>query len=308
MNYLVIIVSLSGCFGTVGILLYSIHKMRRRGRYAPFTEKNLRLPGHTLSIEVRDIVFDFLFWLLAGMFTPIVGALSYLVVGSKNGLILFLVFSPPAVWFFWKAFKLFKEGKIKDLGCDGERYTGQELNYLMRSGAWVYHDLPYQYGNIDHMVVSTGGVFVVETKAVSKPQVGKGKKREAKVECKNGVLHFPHISTSLPLKQAGIHAKYVEQYLQKQTGLRVPVKAVVALPGWFIEGKGGDVMVINPKRGFALQKLVAKNVISDAGAERVAETIEEVARTVGYSTDKTDPDGGEKYDWLLNKKHQEIRM
>ena len=308
MNYLVIIVSLSGCFGAVGILLYSIHKMRRRGRYAPFTEKNLRLPGHTLSIEVRDIVFDCLFWFLAGMFTPIVGALSYLVVGSKNGLILFLVFFPPAVWFFWKAIKLFKEGKIKDLGCDGEKYTGQELNYLMRSGAWVYHDLPYQYGNIDHMVVSTGGVFVVETKAVSKPQVGKGKKREAKVECKNGVLHFPHISTSLPLKQAGIHAKYVEQYLQKRAGLRVPVKAVVALPGWFIEGQGGDVEIINPKRGFALQRLVAKKVISETDAERVAETIEEVARTVGYSTDKTDPDGGEKYDWLLNKKHQEIRM
>ena len=158
---------------------------------------------------------------------------------------------PPAVWFFWKAIKLFKEAKIKDLGCDGERYTGQELNYLMRSGAWVYHDLPYQYGNIDHMVVSTGGVFVVETKAVSKPQVGKGKKREAKVECKNGVLHFPHISTSLPLKQAGIHAKYVEKYLQKRAGLRVPVKAVVALPGWFIEGQGGDVEIINPKRGLA---------------------------------------------------------
>ena len=305
MSYLI---GLSGTIIAVAILLISIHKMRRRGRYAPFTEKNLRLPGHTLSIEVRDIVFDCLFWLLAGMFTPIVGALSYLVVGSKNGLILFLVFSPPAVWSFWKVTKLFKEAKIKDLGCDGERYTGQELNYLMRSGAWVYHDLPYQYGNIDHMVVSTGGVFVVETKAVSKPQVGKGKKREAKVECKNGVLHFPHVSTSLPLKQAGIHAKYVEEYLQKRTGLRVQVKAVVALPGWFVEGQGGDVMVINPKRGFALQKLVVKNVISDAGAERIASAIEEVARTVGYSTDKTDPDAGEKYDWLLNKKHQETRM
>ena len=57
MNYLVIIVGLSGCFGAVGILLYSIHRMRRRGRYAPFTEKNLRLPGHTLSIEVDKTTF-----------------------------------------------------------------------------------------------------------------------------------------------------------------------------------------------------------------------------------------------------------
>ena len=305
MSYLI---GLSGTIIAVAILLISIHKMRRRGRYAPFTEKNLRLPGHTLSIEADNTTLDCLFWLLVGMFTPLVGMLSYLAAGSASGLIIFLVFSPAVVWFFWKAMRLFNEAKIKDLGCDGERYTGQELNYLMRSGAWVYHDLPYQYGNIDHMVVSTGGVFVVETKAVSKPQVGKGKKREAKVECKNGVLHFPHVSTSLPLKQAGIHAKYVEEYLQKRTGLRVQVKAVVALPGWFVEGQGGDVMVINPKRGFALQKLVVKNVISDAGAERIASAIEEVARTVGYSTDKTDPDAGEKYDWLLNKKHQETRM
>ena len=40
------LIGLSGSVGAVAILLYSIHKMRGRGRYAPFTEKNLRLPGH----------------------------------------------------------------------------------------------------------------------------------------------------------------------------------------------------------------------------------------------------------------------
>ena len=55
-------------------------------------------------------------------------------------------------------------------GLRGEEYTGQELNFLMRDGAYVFHDIPYKYGNIDHVVVCQSRILAVETKAYSKPQ------------------------------------------------------------------------------------------------------------------------------------------
>src|SRR5690606_37340526 len=101
-------------------------------------------------------------------------------------------------------------------------YTGQELNFLMRQGAWVFHDIPYKYGNIDHIVVSKGGVFVVETKAVRKP-VGEDGKRKSKVSASGGKLHFPHHVTQAPIQQAKRHAEYVSEFLVRKTGKNYPV-------------------------------------------------------------------------------------
>ena len=55
-------------------------------------------------------------------------------------------------------------------GVEAEIATGQELSLLMRDGAWVFHDIPYQYGNIDHVIVSRGSIFAIETKGYSKPE------------------------------------------------------------------------------------------------------------------------------------------
>jgi len=47
------------------------------------------------------------------------------------------------------------------LGREGEEYTGQELNFLMSKGAIVYHDIPYIYGNIDHVVIALDKIFAI---------------------------------------------------------------------------------------------------------------------------------------------------
>lgn len=44
------------------------------------------------------------------------------------------------------------------LGLLGERAVGEELNHLMRQGAYVFHDVPTaSYGNADHVVIAPKG-------------------------------------------------------------------------------------------------------------------------------------------------------
>jgi len=49
-------------------------------------------------------------------------------------------------------------------GFDAALAVGQELDRLMREGAWVYHDVLGDNFNIDHVVVSPRGIFAIETK------------------------------------------------------------------------------------------------------------------------------------------------
>ena len=52
---------------------------------------------------------------------------------------------------------------------DAEIETGNQLNRLMKHGYDVFHDLPANGSNIDHLVIGPNGVFAVETKGRRKP-------------------------------------------------------------------------------------------------------------------------------------------
>lgn len=55
----------------------------------------------------------------------------------------------------------------------------------VRAGYYLFHDIPTNADcNIDHVIVGKGGVFVIETKARSKPESTDGKSMEAIVEGK----------------------------------------------------------------------------------------------------------------------------
>jgi hypothetical protein len=52
---------------------------------------------------------------------------------------------------------------------DGERCVGQCLERLRDGSGQVFHDLPSEGFNLDHVVISPHGLYVVETKTVSRP-------------------------------------------------------------------------------------------------------------------------------------------
>ena len=73
------------------------------------------------------------------------------------------------VYSLYRLTGLLRQRRIVRLGYDGEVTVGQELNQLLRDGYCVYHDIPADKFNIDHIVVGKKGVFAIETKARSKP-------------------------------------------------------------------------------------------------------------------------------------------
>ena len=49
-------------------------------------------------------------------------------------------------------------------GAEGERWTEKQLAPLEREGWHIVHDLEGRYGNVDHMAVGPGGVFLLDSK------------------------------------------------------------------------------------------------------------------------------------------------
>ena len=109
--------------------------------------------------------------------------------------------------------------------------------------------------------------------------------------------------TADPINQAKIHAKYVRDVLKKKCGFEFTVVPVVALPGWCIELKTAnkDILVINPKRGKALDAWLGPKECKVA-RNKVVVHLESVARSVSVRSKLTDPDASTKYDFWFNRK------
>ena len=128
------------------------------------------------------------------------------------------------------------------LGRDGERAVAECLD--SRRDPPSRHDIPLDYGNCDHVVISSHGVYVIETKARSKPLF-----RPAAVS-----VHDDHVKVDGykpdrdPLSQARTCATKIVRLLQPCMKKSLVVQPVVMFPGWSIEDKrapGSHVWVLN---------------------------------------------------------------
>lgn len=150
-----------------------------------------------------------------------------------------------------------------------EQATAQGLDSLKALGCFVFHDIQAPGFNIDHVVVGPGGVFAIETKSRRKPVRGKGGD-DARVIYDGQRLSFPDWTETKPLKQARAQAKWLAESLSKSTGHKVPVKPVLALPGWYVDCKGrGDVSVISPVRCDWMARPVSGEALDAALIQRI---------------------------------------
>lgn len=288
-------------------ILLTVKTERKKNRYSPFSEPMLRSPGYSLSRKIDTLNDNVVDNLLLALILPLIASLAYsnLHLGWFGTILFTLIVGIVFIFALKKLVNLFKEIRNYRLGLDGEIYTGQELNYLMREGAWVYHDIPYQYGNIDHVVVSKGGIFCVETKARRKPH------KEYKVKFDGEKLAYPDYKTDEPIKQAKRHAEYLYKHLLEKTGFKFPVIPIVALPGWYVEvdkTKRNDVLVITPKRGQFLTKNVKEEQIPGDKLPLANGLIESYARDIESDADLTDPNAHEKYSFLFKRKKNDPKF
>jgi len=128
---------------------------------------------------------------------------------------------------------------------DGEKAVGQYLDTLRKDGALVYHDIPGNGFNVDHVLISPHGVFVIETKTYSKPKTG-----QARITILKDTIRVNGYEVDRnPLTQVRSLAQWVNDLFLDTTGKKFPIRPVVLFPGWYVDKvkPTDDVWVLNPK-------------------------------------------------------------
>jgi len=257
-------------------------------RRSPLTQMLLRSPGESLRTALDGTGDDVL---ISMVMLPTVPLLIYAMhvsqsyfLGEKESLVrtvLAIVFGLGIIIYFLSDIlkKLERASKLRQ-GYEGEVAVAQELNQLMRLGAYVFHDVPADGFNIDHVIVSPNGVYAVETKSRMKPKRDRGSE-DANVIFDGQRLQFPGWSETEPLEQASRQAKWLESWLSSAVGEKVGVKPVLALPGWYVERKGkSDVVIINGKNATATFSKLFHAALSEEMTKRIAHQLEQRCRDV----------------------------
>lgn len=279
----------SALVGPAVVLTMLLRRRRRlqRSRRSPLTADLLRPPAHSVRVKFEAVSEDVNEHALVLVSTPLVVYAAYVtaIVLSSNrsapSPVLFIMATIAiAIWQGVQVRRLAVRLDRLRMGIDAETAVGQELDQLMREGAHVFHDVPADSFNVDHVVVCESGVFAIETKGRAKPRKGRGRE-DARVVFDGRVLQFPDWSETAPVEQARRQAAWVAQWLTAATGTTVGAQPILALPGWWIDQTGtSDVRVINGKRPQHLLSYARGKRLSTELVRRVAYQIEQKCRSV----------------------------
>lgn len=117
------------------------------------------------------------------------------------------------------------------LGSRGEKVVGQMLEELRTKGYSVFHDIPGDGFNVDHVLIGSGGVFAIETKTLRKPAKG-----NPEISCDGNQIIVPGVRLDRdPLVQAKASADHIRDIIQRATSSRVQVRPVVVFWGWWVK-------------------------------------------------------------------------
>lgn len=260
----------------------------QKTRQNPLTRSLLRSPGHSLRKKIDDLDIEVNSILTAWLMLPAIMCIYHLsdsyfreTPESTSRIILeFSVVVAISLVIGRSLLRKLEELRRFKLGLEGELATGQELDQLMLDGCRVFHDIPFPYGNIDHVVVSCSGVFTVNTKMRGKPKEGEGK-AEIVIDYENDEIRFPDFKWRIPNKQLETEARWLSQHLSAAMGETVEAEPILALPGWYISNRigRGKAFVINPvkpKRFF----VQSRQVFSDTRVGQLAHHLEQLCRDV----------------------------
>ena len=154
-------------------------------------------------------------------------------------------------------------------GLEGERLVGETLNRLSNESTFVFHDIPGNRFNVDHIIVSTRGIFVIETKHFNREicneffydgsMIYRVMKDGRKFPC-------PKL-----LPQIDGEARFIEQEIEHRTEMKLPVVKVAILIGSYIGGTENfkDYWLLN-ESSFVTAFRQAKEIYDDSVVKLVA--------------------------------------
>ena len=217
---------------------------------SPLTDKPLRNPGQSLDQKITDLAFNAIAYYLVAIICLFFAAFewwkSLFNIPPQPMLVSGIALTVIIVAGI-KIRSILKEIKPYKLGRDGEKAVGQYLELLREKGAKIHHDICAENFNVDHLVISTKGVFVVETKTWSKPDKG-----ETKLECDGKtIFKFGQAVEPNPITQVVANASFIRGLIKQSTGRVFDIQPIVTFPGWYVESTSPSYLapwVLNPKQ------------------------------------------------------------
>lgn len=202
---------------------------------SPIKDRPLRSPGQSLQAEIETLISEGVIpYFVAAALLVFVAALEWIGAlrhAPRQPWLYTLMAAVAGAAFAWRLVRIRKRVRLLKLGRDGELVVGQFLEGLRVSGARVFHDIPGEGFNLDHVVLSTHGCYVIETKTRRKPVRG-----EARVTLsEDGVYISGRLPERNPVVQARAGAAWLAKLLEESTGKRLTVRGVVVFPGWWVE-------------------------------------------------------------------------
>lgn len=208
-----------------------LHAMKKR---SPLKAKPLRVAGQSLDRQMAEFLDDH-------VMTPLVALLILWIIAGLEWHRYFFP-RPPTPEFYtilavgvtvyvaWRLRHMLVRYRALKLGRDGERAVAEVLDRMRESGFRVFHDVMGPGFNVDHLLVGSKGIFVIETKTVSKSHP------DATIQYDGEQVSVDGFKPDRdPVRQATAIAKWVQDLVQESCGRRCHVRPVVLFPGWRVQ-------------------------------------------------------------------------
>lgn len=283
-----LLIGLAGAIPIVVLLIATLHsrrKRKQRGERPPQQDKLLRLPGHSLQAQLESLNEGFSEWMMLAFLATLIalGVISYKPLANElAALIASLLGAVASAGCTIRAWRILERARACRIGLLGEQAVAEQLNHLIADGYHIFQDVPGSGNwNIDHVAVGPAGVFAIETKARTK-KPGPNNQRDCEVVFDGNSLQFPHYRESKAISQAQRNSNWLAGELTQATGERVAVRAIIAIPGWFVTLKANSPLkVLNSKQvpGFIAKE---QTVLSAQEISRISYQLERRCRSVEF--------------------------
>lgn len=218
---------------------------------SPLKNKPLRYAGKSIDEQIDKLFDDYIvpYLLISILIIAMAGYewMRFYINNPPSPKMTTFIALLVSLFSYYKIRKISREVKQLKLGRDGERVVGEHLDILREKGYKIFHDIVGENFNIDHVIISTKGIFVIETKTYSKPN-----DKDAQLHFNGREITVDGLQLSNnPVDQATASSNWLWNLLKESTGKEFQIKPVIVFPGWFIEtteeGKKSSCWVLNPK-------------------------------------------------------------
>lgn len=271
-------------FAYAGIALFLLSRRKKfRQLQPPEAQAVLRGPGESQRRQVEKLLEQSMDTILTGACLTVVLALAPLLIlqwmptANLWGLLLsgLALFFAGSIWIVRRVVRLMERRANARLGWLGERMVSEHLQACGSAGFHLVHDVPAEANghefNLDHVAIGKNALVVIETKMRSKP--ADKASHEIEVLFDGERLSWPRFpNDTKSVWQVGAAAKWLRRFVREECGIDVPVKTVIAIPGWKVKEK----------------VLTQPRVVSGKGVAAAVDQSANSAGTPAFSRDQRD--------------------